>query len=570
MTRLSDSLRGLADRAPIADATVSTVSASRRIHRNRRLRAAANATAGVGAAAVVAVAAINPGMGASPKAAGEQPDIALDDGRVAPGYDSPVMGAGDSMLAWGWCGSYPFESDVPNLSTSDTLTVEGVDGELTGGELLSLDAVLTPGTTGAFETFGTQAFVLWDGLLVGIGTSSVAEVASLDATAGQAIDTAVATDLVNCWDGTALPAGDYELVAYQDLTALAAPPVEASAEPTVTPVEPVEPSLAPVDPTPAPDEATSSNDVATPGIAADAATMRVVSEPVAFTIAGDKVDDPFGQYLTPEPQTVNYPSDYLYPEQAREEYAAHLVSGRWDMAPGTQRVVKTGDSENQDDPNAWLNGYYGCSADGSTVPSFPAVSADWALLDVDTNLPRSISTSYGWIVDGNPEVDFTVTNTSGHSLPGFWGQPNTSLYLVKDGKVVAQSYLVTPDPYDYSVQSSADGMLAPGAALGGTYLWRDINACWTGDAPQTLTPGTYTVLSAQDVYLDNGTVMYIDPMYSIDGSRTDAAPGAEVATSGGGEAEKAAGAAIAPAPYDGTYDSVSFQVWTSLGKITVG
>ena len=46
MTRLSDSLRGAADRAPIGDVTVSTSAASRRIYRGRRLRAAANATAG--------------------------------------------------------------------------------------------------------------------------------------------------------------------------------------------------------------------------------------------------------------------------------------------------------------------------------------------------------------------------------------------------------------------------------------------------------------------------------------------------------------------------------------------
>ena len=101
MTRLSDSLRGLADRAPVGEVTVSTSAASRRIYRGRRLRAAANATAGAGMVAVIALATIHPGMGsadlstanASPAPAQAEGGMALAPNVDAAGRKSTRVGS---------------------------------------------------------------------------------------------------------------------------------------------------------------------------------------------------------------------------------------------------------------------------------------------------------------------------------------------------------------------------------------------------------------------------------------------------------------------------------------------
>ena len=280
-------------------------------------------------------------------------------------------------------------------------------------------------------------------------------------------------DLVNCWDGTPLPPGNYKLVAYQDFypeSTQPAPTIEPLPSPSALPVDPaplpvdpkpipVDPTLAPVDPAPAPIEPTASPDrpittdgsavaggavagnTGVVGPAADGSAERAVSNTVKLVIAGDAPKDPFGAYLSPAAPAVVYPDDYLTPATARDEYTSRATTGTWDMAAGSQRVVKTGDSLTQNDQNAWLNSYYGCSADGKSLPSFPAASADWSLLKVDATLPGSVGVSYGWVVDGNPVVKVSVKNVSSYTLPGFWGQPNTTMYLVKDGKVVATSYL---------------------------------------------------------------------------------------------------------------------------------
>ena len=131
MTRLSDSLRGLADRAPVDEVGVSTSDATRRIHRGRRLRAAANATAGAGVAAVIALAAIHPGLGST----GTSADAALGSGapegaKVAgPGFDA----SGASQLAWGQCGTRPFDTYTPSPSEIFSLTLGDIGAEVEQG-----------------------------------------------------------------------------------------------------------------------------------------------------------------------------------------------------------------------------------------------------------------------------------------------------------------------------------------------------------------------------------------------------------------------------------------------------
>ena len=153
--------------------------------------------------------------------------------------------------------------------------------------------------------------------------------------------------------------------------------------------------------------------------------------------------------------------------------------------------------------------------------SFPARSAELDLLSISAEAPSRLSISYGWVVDDNPEVTLSVANTSSYSIPGFYGEPNRSLYLVKDGRVVAEAYPTNVNPNGRSSpmrytdaagvratrsatrpagQASSEsrpdaywGILAPDESVSGTYLWRDLTGCWREDGSSTsITAGTYT------------------------------------------------------------------------------
>lgn len=553
MTRLSDSLRGLADRAPVDTVGISTSAATRRIYRGRQLRAAANATAGVGVAAVIAVAAINPAFTSADSNVAEAAVGAPESHKLAgPAFD--IAGAGE--FAWGQCGTQPFNADVPALSAVWSLTLGDIDADVEQGNTVTAAVTIarTDGTSATSgESPGTTVMVLWNGIVVGT-TQGLGADPAVQSSTDSASTLDVPVDLVNCWDSTPLPAGSYEMVAYQDFYSTSDEILTADG--TLSD----------------PGEAGIVGPIALP------VSERVVSNTVELTVAGEIPEDPFGAYLSPAAPAIVYPDDYLTPAVARDQFASRVTTDVWDMATGTQRVVKTGDSAVTSDENTWLDTYYGCSADGVTTPSFPAASADWPLVKVDSSIPPSVGVSYGWVVDGNPEVQVSVTNTSDYTLPGFWGQPNTTMYLVKNGKVVAVSYLSSIDPNSYAYTTSTDGLLAPDASLDGSYLWRDVNGCWSGTAQSTVTSGTYTVLMAQDIYVDNGTggyggpVMYVDDQAPLDGealiAREDPAliGGSAVAPQ---RTDAATSTMIAPAPFNGDFDWLSFQVWTSLGQVTI-
>ena len=541
MTRLSDSLRGLADRAPVDAAVVSVGAASSKIHRNRRLRAGANITAGLGAATVIAFAAINPGSGSMDSAADAPMAASADDslGDSAGGYES------GTRLAWGTCGSYPFAED-DGMNTEDLLTLAALDGGQEGGSTLALAATLSPASSGEFETFGPQALVLWDGMVVAAGTTDAAESYVLSTVAGEPIEQSIAADLANCWDGAALPGGTYEIVAVQELY-------------TTQTTDPIEPTLTP--------EESMPDGTVTGGIAADGTMVRVVSEPVKVTITGDPVDDPFAQYLPQPIEPVDLPDDILTPAVARDEFAAHLASATWNMAKGTQRVTKTNDSADPDAEALWAESRYGCTWEDGSSGEFPAVSAEWSLLDVTMSVPSAIDVSYGWVVENNPKVDASITNMSGHTLSGYWDTPNASLYLVRDGKVVAEAYPVSAHPYTELGIAAADGMLAPQDQLTGEFLWRDVNGCWADNAQTEVGPGTYTVLNVQNLYVDAGQITYYEQ--GVRESTGGVAVDPEVSSDGGASSSSSnTDMMIAPAPPT-DYDAVEFQVWTSLGTLTV-
>src|SRR5690606_22461050 len=145
-----------------------------------------------------------------------------------------------------------------------------------------------------------------------------------------------------------------------------------------------------------------------------------------------------------------------------------------DMAPGTQRVVMTSDATTPDPTGtAWARCYFGCAWDGGASGTFPTLSADLDLIDVTANLPSLNNLSYGWVVDGNPEVNLRATNTSGFTLPALY-EPNSALLLVRDGRVVGEAYLsnAARNGVDYN---AAPPFYEPGSSLGGTYLWREVS-----------------------------------------------------------------------------------------------
>ncbi|MCB2412842.1 hypothetical protein LGT39_08285 [Demequina sp. TTPB684] len=569
MTRLSDHLRGLADRAPVADSTISVDVASRRIHRQRRLRAGANAAAGLGAAAVIAVAAVNPGAGGNDLAA----DAAAPD--IAGGASDGAMATEDqaTRLAWGLCGSYPLEELVA-VDPVNSLTLRGAPEEATGGAAITLDATLMPASSGEVETFGPQALVLWNGMVVASGATEAVDAAVLSLTAGEAIEQSVAIDLVDCWEGAPLPGGKYQVIAVQEL-------YSALAEEPALPEEPVtepgtEPgTIEPANTEPAsPDTPVDDGTVTSGGLAADAVDyVRVVSTPVDFAVAGDVPDDPFGQYQPKPVEPVELPDDALTPAAARAEFAARATMTPWAMQKGSQRVVKVNDSLEDNPDTAWERNFFGCTWDSTTKSTVPATSASWDLLGVTASLPGTIDVSYGWVVEGNPTVELEVTNVSGYTLPGYWGSdPNTALMLVRDGAVVAEGYPVARDrDGQYSeIDIAQDSMLSPGETLGGTYLWREVNACSTDGGSAELAPGTYTVVNVQSVYIETGQPYYETfgeegvPEVAID---TPVARDGAATAGDGGDAAGSSTSAIAPAPVD--YDWLELQVWTSLGTVTV-
>ncbi len=557
MTRLSDSLRGMADRAPLDDATVSVAAAAGRVRRGRRLRAGANVTAGAGVAAVVALAVVNPGGSAQSPLA----DLAsggAESAAVAPGFDSAEGGL---RLAWGACGTQPFASGAPDASAAFSLTLAGAEGEHEPGSPLGLEATLDPAPGDAYMSNGTHVMVMWDGYVVGYAEGAAD--AGLDGSAQP-----ITMDLVNCWDGTPLPGGTYEIAASTNLWTAAQVPTDEPGEPVgpVEPGSPEEPTAAPSEPAP---EESAAADPGTSSVTNDSystltvepASEFVVSAIASLTVSGDPVDNPFGQYLAPAAPTA--PADALTPDVARSLYAESLTTASWDMAPGSQRVVKVTDWLEDPTGGGWERGYYGCSYDGTTGLTFPATSSTWKVLDVTAPLPSAIGLSYGWIVDGNPAVDLEVRNATDYSLPGFYGEPNASLLLVRNGSVVAESYLPAASPSGRVFTDPGTGYLPAGEALGGTYLWRDVNGCYTGNAPLSVTPGTYTVLQVQGLYLDNGQggvqTWAEGDMVGGDAVR-GTADGAEIAVD-------PARPLVAPDP--STCDYVEMQVWTSLGTVTV-
>lgn len=538
--KLSDSLRAMADRAPVDDASISAAAAIRSVKTRRALRVTANSVVGAGAAAALTFAIVMPTLNASDgyTAGAGVPEIAANGG-----YVNDLGGPGDARLAFGVCGApVGFPAEQPG-----TLVIVNPPADaVAGGASTTLDVTLTASEdlTGQFGV--PSVLVVWNGIVVGTSSPAITQVQDLSLAAGESTTGSVELELVNCWDDTALPGGVYQLVAAQDVFTSASEPAEV--------------------PPASEGEATAEAGVIEPDatVSFDAG-YTFLSDPVEITVDGKQVDDPFGQYLNPAQPEL--PSDFLTPQIAREMYQKALVTGTWDMAKGTQRVVVTSDSASTNQL-LWEQNYFGCAWDGGAARPFPTASADLRLLDVTGTLPAQVSLSYGWIVDGNPLVDLAVTNVSGHSMPQMY-EPNTTLVFVKNDRVVGEAYLTN---VNRNAQYAEAPFFAAGAQVGGQYVWRDVNGCWSNTGELPLEPGTYTVLNSQYLYLTSdsyGVVPFSDAASSYyPGTvlREGAASlGGDTAVIVDGDGDRVA-IDVLPEP-QGQW--LEMQIWTSLGTVTI-
>ncbi len=598
--KLRDALRGAADRAPIDDIVVSTDRAVGRIKRDRTLRMGANGLVGAGAVAMIAFAAVGP-FGSAHEGAGLDAAVAAYDGAPEAATED-FAGAMPSPMdmdraAHPWmCGS-DFDPHSGGWQWGDTsgVTFTAGDPEVDGAEIM-LQNTLEAHRPVDLVSLAPDHVITWDGIVVGsliepdLFHDGPADEPMLPegqmserlepGTDFHTLEQWTTLTPVNCWDGSPLPAGDYEVhqawtLAYPG--ASSEPGGESGSESGSEPGG--EPGGEPTD-----------------SVSATASELfRVAADPVTLTVEGDPVDDPFGQYLAggaplPLPMPIEpepLPEGSLTPDQARELFDANVVSGSWDMAAGSQRWVKMHDSKNDPDGSDWESNYFGCMWAGETRSEFPERSAELNLLDVNIDLPASIDVSYGFVVDGNPLVTASLTNTSEYTLPGFWSGAQPQLHLVRDGQVVAtahpqdinhgggMSILDSPavmqrgGEVDTAIAfpQTRNAGLVPGDSVSGEYLWRDVSGCGTAGAPLEVAPGTYTVLAVQSLSVSNQeiAVSFGSPEPAIDlgggvsGFDGNSSAFRDVVEPGSMEVD----------PGAVEWDAVELQSWTSLGTVTI-
>ena len=596
--KLSDALRGAADRAPVDDASVAVDMVTGRVRRQRALRAGSTGVLGAGACALVLAAALGPVASSMSTEYSVAPEMdaaeSLEDGAS----DAFSGGAADSALARAelWACGTTFSADDGAWTWGDTSGVTYTVGEPETGD----GEVLLPATLTAHRAVdlisGSDYVITWDGIVVGrmvnpdpvmYGPADEPMLPEdvyerLDpATDFSELETANVLQPVNCWDGEPLPAATYEVhqawtLAYADAAADAQMSPEDGAAPDESPAaesdtEPAAPS--------ATAEGAGTTGSAAPLESPMPEVFRVAAPAVMYEVDGERADEPFAKYLSGEPGEPVTPIDPVEPVEgalttaiARELYDATRVTGGWDMAPGSQRWVRTYDSATaaSQEP-VW----FGCSWGQPDGRDFPNESAEMALLDVDVDAPASISVSYGFVVDGNPLMTAQVTNVSEYAIPGWWAEVNPTLHLVRDGRVVAEGYptpvnraggMVEPaiadDVASNMLVMPESGHLAPGATVAAEVLWRDVSACGEA-APSGVASGTYTLLAQTSVSVSDQS-----SGYGVSDSAVDGAGEVRPYTEETLEPLVLDEPAIAPSP-GGEPDWIDFQVWTSLGSVTV-
>ncbi|PKQ26973.1 MAG: hypothetical protein CVT64_00540 [Actinobacteria bacterium HGW-Actinobacteria-4] len=572
MTKLSDALRGAADRAPVDGVSIHADVTARRVSRQRGMRGAANGLVGVGAVTLLAVGIMAPGMGGvadAPANAGK--DGLRNDMATA-------EGAGDMMFTgYGMCGVYQSDYTWGEPYVELTAAIPGAEGtELDGGSTVDVVLTTTKLEDVALNSEPPAIYVLWDGMIVGQVPWEQFEASDFAMGNDVAGEVTVPLTLVNCWDGESLPGGKYEVVVNQSYFGAQTEPTPVDPEP-----RPIEPQ--PVDPTdsPSPEDGVASPDKPvddTMFIGGSEIYFSVSASAGTIVVAGDVPEDPFGKYIPKQLTADDLPDNYLSPEAARELFLANVTNEPWNMAAGTSRWIMRANSQEPYDDTSWMRNYYGCVWDGSQSTSFPERSAELDLLKYTASIPSSMSVSYGWVVDGNPLINVTLQNTSDYAIPGIYGQPSAELYLVRDGRVVAEAYPANVDRSGnggfwaepalgggVEAALASLGLLESGNSVSGAYLWREVNGCWNEQNGQLpVAAGTYTVLAAQSLYITSGIESYY---YGgvFDGATMEKV----VPFEGSGSDQAMSEPAIMPAPDWGTFQTTDLQMWTSLGTVTI-
>lgn len=290
MGRLGDELRAAADRAdvPAGIDVEKTVGA---VRRRKAVRTAGPVALGVGALAIagVAVAPMFGGFGFSAAESATDSAVTAEDG-ADEAYEG-AEGLPENDLASGSMLADPYMCGV------DTGAYDLVEPEFAAG----IGAAISPATaqeggaltvtttaTRAFEsadmvTSTPGAIVLWEGIVVGRAVAGDAVSYGAADETSLADDAVAFTDgltqtaevaLVNCWDGAALPAGEYTVIATQNFAETATPAAE-----------------------PGDDEGPNPADEQLEEFTSVGISFTVRSAPLPLTIAGDVVDHPFDQYL---------------------------------------------------------------------------------------------------------------------------------------------------------------------------------------------------------------------------------------------------------------------------------
>ncbi|WP_061961537.1 hypothetical protein [Demequina flava] len=607
--RLSDAMRGAADRAPVDEARVSTADAARRVTRSRRLHTGANALVGAGAVAVLGMAFIGPVGSMNDSAADFESAGAADEAReesaMGGATTESLDSAADSMVAEQWmCGSQ-FRPDDGAWSYGDTSGVTYEVGEVgastSGGEGEYFVSETITANRPVDLLSGSDYVITWDGMVVGryiehspIQYGPADEPMLPDGAAYERLDPGsdfstleqqIVVGAVNCWDGAPLPAGTYEVhlaktLAYPADDAAATDP---SAGPGAEPGSSATP--APSD-TPDVIETEESGDAATAGPAEELPgpernweAFRVAGGPVTLTIDGEKVDDPFSDYLTPlepmlEPsqpgtpvEPAPLPDNALTPDIVRDLYAASAVGDAWDMEAGSHRWL-------MNDSGGEAYSHFGCTWGGMEGQNFPESSSTMELLDFDVAAPKSLSVSYGFVVDGNPEVRSTVTNVSEYDIYDYWGSAQPQLYLVRDGVIVAEGYPIgLNEPDAVIMEDDAEALIWPapdaqrldaGQSVAGDYLWRDITRCDTDNGRAAgVEAGVYTLLASTSLTVNDYASSGEPTLFDSPGDTADSEARALAR-----ESLDVTEPATAIAPIE-DYTWVDLQLWTSLGTITV-
>lgn len=276
MVKLSDALRGAADRAPLGDVTVSTETAARRVSRNRATRGAATGIVGVTALGVLVLGIVGPqGTNQSAALSDAATSGPLSENTEASGQ--PPGAIAGSQLVTAICGKAP----GPSISAAGIplgLATMVPDEVAPGAPLPVRTVASVPPDASAdglqqYATTTPEAFVTWNGIVVAIAPhvpvmthgaadqpmmNPDANITQFGVTPGDSHEFVTEVPLENCWDGEPLPAGQYQSVVSQEFyEVLDGPKLKLG-----------------------------------PGF-----TLYGDSIPAALTITGEPTADPFAQYL---------------------------------------------------------------------------------------------------------------------------------------------------------------------------------------------------------------------------------------------------------------------------------